>query len=92
MQTVAAHEALHAVGDQCRQANPDPRSISASLSVIISFALRYPVGRFPIDDETATAASLLSVTREVVAECAPSQLSVVDAATRAIVPAKGETP
>jgi hypothetical protein len=80
----AAHQALHSLGDQCRSAAPDSGAILASVDAIAGFALRYPVGRFPIDDESATADSLLRVTRETLTGCAPDQLVRVDQALQAI--------
>lgn len=81
-----AHAALHDIGDQCRSGAPDPAAVSASAEAITGFALRYPVGRFPVDDESATAASLLAVTREVLASCAPDSVARIDEAPQAIDP------
>jgi hypothetical protein len=82
-----AHAALHAIGDQCRESDPDPVAIATSVDAIIDFARRYPEGRFPIDDETATATTLLIVTREAVTDCAPSEVAKIDAAIPSDPPA-----
>ncbi|GHF12657.1 hypothetical protein GCM10011600_11800 [Pseudolysinimonas yzui] len=74
------HEALHDIGAQCAETDPDLRAIAAHVDRIIEFSQRYPVGRFPIDDETATASSLLLVTREAVKTCAPAEVARIDAA------------
>lgn len=74
------HNALHDIGAQCLEGNPDLGIIASDVDLIIAFSQRYPVGRFPIDDETATAPSLLLVTREAVKECAPAQVARLDAA------------
>jgi hypothetical protein len=77
-----AHHALHDIGAECIKPTPDLQTITADVDSIISFAKRYPVGRFPIDDETATASSLLLVTREAVNDCAPAEAERLDAARR----------
>ena len=68
------HEALHDIGAQCLKTPPDPRAIASDVDLIIAFSEQYPVGRFPIDDETATASSLLLITREAVKDCSPTEL------------------
>lgn len=74
------HTALHDIGAQCLKANPDLDIIDSDVDLIIAFAIRFPVGRFPIDDETATASSLLLVTREAVKSCAPAEVGKLDGA------------
>ena len=74
-----AHSALHAIGDQCRESDPDRAVIATSVEAIIDFARRYPEGRFAIDDETATATTLLVVTRDAVIDCAPWEVPAIDA-------------
>ena len=78
------HDALHDIGAQCLEATPDLDIIAADVGLIIAFSARYPVGRFPIDDETATASSLLLVTREAVKDCAPAEVDRIDAARLAL--------
>jgi hypothetical protein len=73
------HSALHDIGAQCLERNPDRRIIAVDVDLIIAFSNRYPVGRFPIDDETATASSLLIVTREAIKNCAPENTARIDA-------------
>lgn len=73
-------DALHDIGAQCLTTTPDPAAIESDVTTITGFATRYPVGRFPIDDETATASSLLIVTREAVKNCQPDQVAVIDSA------------
>ncbi|MFM9877671.1 MAG: hypothetical protein ACKVOG_07460 [Rhodoglobus sp.] len=73
------HSALHNIGAQCLETNPNLSTISADVDLILAFAHRYPVGRFPIDDETATASSLLLITREAVKNCAPAELARLEA-------------
>ena len=80
----AVHNALHDIGEECLTPAPDMSTISADVGLITAFARQYPVGRFPIDDETATAFSLLIVTREAVKECAPESLDAIDAQLRDI--------
>lgn len=78
----AVHDALHDIGTQCLTTNPNLEAIATDVDRIIAFAQRYPVGRFPIDDETATASSLLLVTREAVKDCSPAEVDRLDAARR----------
>lgn len=68
------HDALHLIGAQCLKSHPDLRAIASDVDLIVAFSQKYPVGRFPIDDETATASSLLLVTSEAVKGCAPAEL------------------
>lgn len=75
----AIHAALHEIGTQCLEAAPDVGAIRSDIDLITGFAERYPIGRFPIDDETATAASLLIVIREAVEDCAPAEVGRIDA-------------
>jgi hypothetical protein len=82
----AVHNALHDIGEQCLTPTPDMSTIAADVGLITAFAQQYPVGRFPIDDETATASSFLIVTRGAVAECAPENLDAIDAQLRNIEP------
>jgi hypothetical protein len=73
------HAALHDIGAQCLKTPPDLRAIASDVDLIIAFSQRYPVGRFPIDDETATASSLLIVTRQAIKDCAPENAARVNA-------------
>ncbi len=75
----AVHKALHDIGEQCLETTPDLGKIGSDVDLIITFSLRYPTGRFLIDDETANASSLLLVTREAVKPCAPAELDRLDA-------------
>ncbi len=59
---------------------PDLGVIASDVDIIIAFSARYPVGRFPIDDETATASSLLLVTLEAGKDCAPAEADWLAAA------------
>lgn len=63
------HVALHDIGAQCLKPRPALREIASDVDLIIAFSQQYPAGRFPIDDETATASSLLLVTIEAVKAC-----------------------
>lgn len=73
------HEALHDIGTQCGlAATGSPLRIDGDVEDILAFASRYPEGRFPIDDETGTALSLLLVTREALRDCAPAAAARVD--------------
>lgn len=74
-----AHDALHVIGEQCLEADPDRDVIVMSVDSILDFAQRYPTGRFPIDDETATATTLLVVTRDAVEKCAAWAVPEVEA-------------
>ena len=67
------HDALHDIGAECLKSSPDFAMITMNVDSIIAFTERYPVGRFPIDDETATAVSLLVVAREATKDCAPTE-------------------
>lgn len=81
-EVMVVHEALHDIGAQCLATDPDLGVIAADVDRIIEFSQRYPVGRFPIDDETATASSLLLVAREAVKTCALAEVDRLDAARR----------
>jgi hypothetical protein len=74
------HEALHEIGAQCLANYPDFGVIAADVDRIIEFSQQYPVGRFPIDDETATASSILLITLEAVKTCSPAEVNRIDAA------------
>lgn len=74
----AAHDALHHIGSECGASVAAPPNVDADVSTITGFARRYPVGRFPIDDETGTAVSLLLVTRQALEDCAPAKAELVD--------------
>ena len=74
-----AHDALHEIGEQCLEADPDRDAIGASVDSILEFSRRFPTGRFPIDDETATATTLLVVTRDAVEKCAAWAVPEVEA-------------
>lgn len=76
------HEALHEIGTHCRASSPDLSVIAADVDLIIAFSQRYPLGRFPIDDESATASSLLVVTREAIKDCASANLGRIDTQLR----------
>ncbi|WP_458040896.1 MULTISPECIES: hypothetical protein [Bacteria] len=78
------HNALHNIGAQCLETDPDMGIIAADVDEIIAFSARYPTGRFPIDDETATASSLLLVTERAVKNCAPQEIEALDAARSAL--------
>lgn len=75
-----AHEALHEIGSECSASTADVNAIAAAVDLIIAFGTAHPVGRFPIDDETATATSLLVVVKRAVQDCAPGEVEQVDAA------------
>ncbi|MBW4033584.1 MAG: hypothetical protein HIU88_13145 [Acidobacteria bacterium] len=81
-----ALDALHRIGAQCLKTSPDPLAVRGDVAIITRFAERNPVGRFPIDDETATASSLLIVTREAIKTCAPDQVTVINAALKSVEP------
>lgn len=72
------HNALHDIGARCRNASTPPETIDADVDAILAFSERYPVGRFPIDDETGNAVSLLLLTREALQDCAPDASARVD--------------
>lgn len=74
------HLALHDIGARCLTDDPDLGAIAADVDRIIDFSRQYPVGRFPIDDETATASSFLLITREAVKTCAPAEVDRIDVA------------
>lgn len=76
----AIHADLHDIGERCRGFSPDAIAIRSDIDRILAFAARYPIGRFPIDDETATASSLLVVTREAVRKCAPGEVARIEVA------------
>lgn len=78
------HDALHDIGAECLKTEPSVDIIRSDVDLIIAFAARYPVGRFPIDDETATASSLLLIAREAVKMCAPAEMQRIDAALEAL--------
>ena len=77
-----AHVALHEIGAQCLADDPDLGVIAEDVDRIIEFSQRFPIGRFPIDDETATASSLLLIAREAVKSCAPAEADRIDVARR----------
>ncbi len=72
------HKALHDIGTQCRRSVPEAGVIRSDVALIIAFSAKYPVGRFPIDDETATPSTLLNVTRDAVQVCAPEELARIE--------------
>jgi hypothetical protein len=76
------HRALHDLGKQCQE--PEGKrsqpSINRDVDIILAFAKRYPEGRFPIDDETGSALSLLLVARNELRPCAPAAAARVDSA------------
>ena len=72
------HKALHDIGTQCRRSVPEARVISSDVTLIIAFSSKYPVGRFPIDDETATPSTLLNVTRDAVQVCASVDVARIE--------------
>lgn len=69
------HDALHDIGKRCRSGRIDRQQrakAAADVDAILTFARRYPVGRFQIDDETSTAPGLLLVTRQALRSCDPA--------------------
>lgn len=80
----AVLDALHRIGAQCLETSPDPLAVRADVTIITRFAELNPAGRFPIDDETATASSLLIVTREAVKNCVTDQVNVINAALKTV--------
>lgn len=74
-----AHDALHEIGEQCLKPEPDRSAIEASVDSILEFSRNFPTGRFPIDEETATATTLLVVTRDAVENCAAWAVPEVEA-------------
>jgi hypothetical protein len=75
----AAHDALHHIGEECAAPGDTSPDVATDVATITAFAARYPVGRFPIDDETGTAVSLLLVTRQALEGCAPEEAARVAA-------------
>jgi hypothetical protein len=74
------HKALHDIGTQCRRSVPQAGVITSDVTLIIAFSAKYPVGRFPIDDETATPSTLLGVTGDALQVCAPEELARIERA------------
>lgn len=67
------HQALHSIAHECQKQEPArsfPR-IDRDVDIILSFARRYPEGRFAIDGETGSALSLLLATHDDLRTCAP---------------------
>lgn len=67
------HQALHGLAKECEKpetARSYPR-IGQDVDVVLSFARRYPEGRFAIDDETGNRLSLLLATHDDLRTCAP---------------------
>ena len=81
-QVGVAHRALHDIGTQCESISPATGPIRDDVARIITFANRYPDGRFPIDDETANARSLLLVTKYAVDRCAPQEIASIEVALK----------
>jgi hypothetical protein len=75
-----AHTALHRIGAACGERPDLTGDISAEVTEILTFAERYPTGRFPIDDQTGTSLSLLLVVREALRDCDPRQADRVNGA------------
>jgi len=67
------HRALHDIGEKCSASAEDVKrpDVGSSVRVILGFARKYPEGRFPIDDETGSALSLLLVTKDELDTCSP---------------------
>lgn len=68
------HQALHGLASECQKEEPArsvPR-IDRSVDIVLSFARRYPEGRFAIDDETGNRLSLLLATHDDLRTCAPA--------------------
>lgn len=76
------HQTLHSVARECQK----PETIRSFLridrdvDIILRFAHRYPEGRFPIDDETGNALSLLFATRDDLRTCAPAAAARINQA------------
>ena len=68
------HDALHALGRECDkdESRRSAARIERAVDTVLSFARRYPEGRFAVDDETGSALSLLVATREDLRSCAPA--------------------
>jgi len=81
-QVEAVHQALHSLGDQCRLGKSDrsDASINRNVDTLLTFARRYPEGRFAIDDETGSALSLLFVARDTLRPCDSVEAARVDLA------------
>ena len=75
----AAHDALHHIGTECAAPGDSGPDVASDVTTITEFATRYPVGRFPIDDESGTSVSLLLVTRQALEDCAPAEAARVNA-------------
>ena len=86
------HDALHDIAARCpTETGPTPGTIRAGdltaddlrrltqdAALIVAFARRHPHAQFPIDDEQGTTLSLLMVTREALAPCAPAAAASAD--------------
>lgn len=81
------HETLHGFRAWCRPGADTQarRQLERGARMIVRFARHYPQARFPIDDETGTALSVLLVTRNELRECAPAAAAVADRAIPAEV-------
>lgn len=77
------HAVLHGIEEACSGSRVGPRvsaSLEANANTIVRFARKYPQVRFPIDDESGRALSLLLVAREALLPCAPLAAARVDRA------------
>lgn len=81
-QVDVVHAALHTIGSRCAQrTNPGGRAqdeLAKNVDTIVLFARRYPNSRFPIDDESGTALSLLFATRDELRVCSPRQAARIN--------------
>lgn len=78
------HAALHSIGSRCAPGANLVAGAEAGLTkevdAIVFFARRYPDSRFPIDDESGTALSLLFTTRDELRVCSPRQAARINQA------------
>lgn len=77
------HAVLHEIEQSCSGGPADSRAgerLEANADVLVRFARKYPRARFPIDDESGRALSLLLVAREALLPCAPAAAARVDEA------------
>jgi hypothetical protein len=68
------HAILHRLDRTCARSRGLPaarKQLDRDVDTILAFTVAYPEARFPIDDESGTALSLLLVTREATRRCAP---------------------
>lgn len=74
------HEALHAIGRLCKQAevNRENRALTRPIETIRGFAAQYPSGGFVIDGEPGTTLGLLIVVRHELETCDPTLARSID--------------